>query len=133
MTKYLLDTNICIYLIKKKPKTVLERLKKCSLDQIFISSITYAELEYGVAKSSNPEKNAAALQEFLIPFQVLPWDSKAAQFDGHIRAFLEKKGTPIGVHDEMISAHALSLEMTLVSNNIKHFKRIPEISIENWV
>ena len=133
MTRYLLDTNICIYLIKKKPETVLERLLKCSLEQIFVSSITYSELEYGVAKSANPEKNAAALQEFLIPFQVLPWGSKSAQFYGHIRAYLEKKGTPIGVHDEMIGAHALSLEMTLVSNNIKHFKKIPEISLENWV
>jgi tRNA(fMet)-specific endonuclease VapC len=131
--KYLLDTDICIFLIRGKSDQLVKKVTSMSIDDLALSSITYSELEYGVAKSSNPEKNSMALQEFVIPFQILPWDSSCAQFYGHIRAYLEKKGRTIGVLDEMIASHALSTQLTLVSNNQKHFSRIPDLKLQNWI
>jgi len=130
---YLLDTNICIYIIKQKPPQVLERLQKLTVNQIGISVITLAELEYGVAKSSFPERNKMALIQFLAPFEVLQFSQTAAAIYGRIRFDLEKKGQIIGSYDLLIGAQALSEKLTLVTNSEREFQRIPGISIENWV
>jgi tRNA(fMet)-specific endonuclease VapC len=131
--KYLIDTNICIYIIKQKPSVVLERLQKLKVNEIGISVITLAELEYGVAKSNFPERNKLALIQFLVPFEILPFSETAAAIYGRIRADLEKKGQIIGPYDLLIGAQALSEKLTLVTNNEREFQRIPGITIENWV
>ena len=131
--KYMLDTNICIYLIKKKPTTVLKRFKKTNISEISISSITLSEFFYGVSKSSKPEQNFMALTQFVAPLEILPFGSEAAQYYGDLRARLEKQGTPIGSLDMLIAAHALSITSTLVTNNEKEFNRVPGLNIENWV
>jgi tRNA(fMet)-specific endonuclease VapC len=131
--KYMLDTNICIYLIKQKPADVLERFRQTDLSEISISSITLSELFYGVSKSSKPEQNFMALTQFAAPLEILPFGGEAAQYYGDIRAHLEKRGTPIGSLDMLIAAHALSLSITLITNNVKEFNRVPNLKIENWV
>lgn len=131
--KYMLDTNICIYLIKEKPAQVLERLQKLRITDVCISSITLSELEYGVAKSVKKDQNQAALTQFIVPIEVVPYDESAAALYGTIRASLEKKGLPMGALDLLIAAHALSRKFTIVTNNAREFKRIPELKIENWV
>lgn len=133
MIQYMLDTNICIYIIKKKPMDVIERLKQRQISQVGISSITLSELEYGVAKSSKPEQNQIALAQFMAPIEILPYGDEAAQQYGKLRAFLERQGTPIGSLDLLISAHALSIGCILVTNNEKEFGRVPHLRIENWV
>ena len=129
---YLLDTNICIYIIKKKPIDVLKTLKRKSNSEIFISSITIAELEYGISKSLYPERNKVALIEFLSLFNILPFTDKDAAEYGKIRASLEKKGQPIGSMDFLIASQALSNELILVTNNVKEFQRLEGLKIENW-
>lgn len=129
---YLLDTNICIYIIKRKPKIVLDKFKSHSLGSIGISSITLAELQYGIYKSANPGQNMEALNQFIIPLEVLDFDYNATRQYGQIRAKLEKQGTPIGPFDTLIGAHAMSLGLTLVTNNEKEFKRIEDLKVENW-
>jgi len=129
----LLDTNICIYIIKKKPQGVLKKLAEHALSDIGISSITVAELLYGVGKSALPDKNRDALDEFLSPFEIMPFDDRAAEVYGRIRALLERKGTPIGSMDMLIAAPPLSLGVTLVTNNAKEFKRVPHLKVVNWV
>jgi tRNA(fMet)-specific endonuclease VapC len=129
----LLDTNICIYIIKKKPQGVLKKLAEHAVSDVGISSITVAELLYGVEKSALPDKNLEALDEFLSPFEILPFDDRAAEAYGRIRTVLERKGTPIGSLDMLIAAHALSLGVTLVTNNAKEFKRVPHLQVANWV
>jgi tRNA(fMet)-specific endonuclease VapC len=131
--RYMLDTNICIYLIKKKPAQVLEKLKKLSIADVAISSITLAELEYGVAKSSQPQQNSEALHAFVAPLEILPFDDRAACRYGEIRAFLEGKGKVIGAMDMLIAAHAGSLGLTLATNNLREFQRVPGLEVENWV
>lgn len=131
--KYLLDTNICIYIIKQKPSIVLERLQKVKVNEIGISVITLAELEYGVAKSGFPERNKLALIQFLVPFEISPFSETAAAIYGRIRSDLEKKGQIIGPYDLLIGAQALSENLTLVTNNEREFQRIPGLMIENWV
>ncbi|MEA3447470.1 MAG: type II toxin-antitoxin system VapC family toxin [Bacteroidota bacterium] len=130
--EYLLDTNICIYIIKKRPYKVLERFDDLSLGSIGISSITLAELHYGVMKSSKPTKNQEALNKFLTPLAVVDFDYFATLEYGKIRADLEKKGTPIGPLDTLIASHARSLNLILVTNNEKEFERISNLQIENW-
>ena len=130
---YILDTNICIYIIKKKPRSVLEKLNRVPLGFIGISVITLAELIYGVRKSAFPEKNIEALKQFLIPFELFQFDYNCAIEYGKIRSDLEKKGTPIGALDMLIAAHAKSLSHILVTNNEKEFTRIEGLKIENWV
>ena len=130
--EYLLDTNICIYIIKKRPEKVLEKFNTLSLGDVTISSITLAELHYGIRKSSNPNKNQEALDRFLTPLEILDFDYLATIEYGKIRADLEKNGIPIGPLDILIAAHAKSQKMTIVSNNEKEFKRIPDLKIENW-
>lgn len=129
---YMLDTNICIYAMKRKPVQVLTRLKEALHSGICISSITLAELEYGIKHSSNPEKNAQALIRFLIPFRILPFDAAAAAEYGKIRAHLQSQGTPIGPLDMLIAGHARSEGLILVTNNAKEFERVPGLTIENW-
>lgn len=131
--RFMLDTNICIYIIKKKPLKVLERLRTLNVTDVAISSITLSELEYGVAKSSQPEQNRDALSAFLVPLEIIPFDQRAAYHYGEIRTFLEKKGIVIGAMDMLIASHAVSLSVTLVTNNLREFKRIPELRLENWV
>ncbi len=131
--KFMLDTNICIYLIKRKPAVVLERFKQTDISEISISSITLSELFYGVSKSSKPEQNFMALTQFVAPLEILPYGGEATQYYGELRAHLEKQGTPIGALDMLIAAHALSIDSTLVTNNEKEFDRVPNLKIENWV
>ena len=131
--KFMLDTNTCIYIIKRKPPNVIERFKETELFQIGISSITLSELLYGVSKSSKPEQNLMALTQFIAPLEILPYGDEAAQYYGDLRAYLEKLGTPIGSLDMLIAAHALSIACTLVTNNEKELIRIPHLKIDNWV
>lgn len=131
--KYLLDTNICIYLIKQKPPKVVERLQKVGVNEIGISVITLAELEYGVAKSNFPERNKLALIQFLAPFEILPFSENAASVYGRVRSALEKTGQIIGPYDLLIGAQALSERLILVTNNEREFRRIEGLTIENWL
>ena len=133
MIKHMLDTNTCIYIIKRKPAMVIERFLKTKISQIGISSITLSELLYGVSKSSKPEQNQIALTQFTAPLEILSYGDEAAQYYGDLRAHLEKQGTPIGSLDMLIAAHALSTESTLITNNEKEFIRIPNLKIDNWV
>lgn len=128
--KFLLDTDICIYLLKQQP-LILARFTQHRLSDIGISVITVAELEYGVAKSGSP-KNRKTLASWLNLLQQPPFDSGASSAYGHVRAELESRGTPIGPLDTLIAAHALALGVTLVTNNVREFKRITGLKIENW-
>jgi len=130
--EFMLDTNTCVYIIKRKPPDIIERFKRTEISQIGISSITLSELVYGVAKSSRPEQNQIALTQFVAPLEILPYGDEAAQYYGDLRVYLEKQGTPVGSLDMLIAAHALSIACTLVTNNEKEFIRIPELKIDNW-
>ena len=130
---YILDTNICIYIIKRKPLSVFEKLKQIPVGQVGISVITLAELEYGARKSANPEKNREALQQFILPFELFSFDFHCTIEYGKIRSELEKKGTPIGPLDMLIAAHAMRLKAVLVTNNEKEFNRVLGLQVENWV
>ncbi len=129
----LLDTNICIAMIKRKSPQVLKRLTAYTVGDIGISSVTLAELEFGVAKSQHPEKNRAALDEFVLPLELANFDREAARVYGQMRAALEKKGTPIGPLDMMIGAHALVLGATLVTNDTREFSRIRGLTVIDWL
>lgn len=131
--KVLLDTNICIYLIREKPPEVLRRFGEHTVGDIGLSSITVAELHFGAQKSQRPEGNLQALEQFLLPLTVLPFDQDAAAAYGRVRTVLERRGMPIGSLDTLIAAHALSLDLTLVTNNVREFKRVPDLKVENWV
>jgi tRNA(fMet)-specific endonuclease VapC len=130
--KYLLDTDTSIYIIKKKPETVLRRLRSEAIEQVAVSTITVAELEYGVAKSQRPERNRLALMEFLLPFALLDFDYAAAQAYGAIRAGLEVRGSPIGPMDLLLAAQAVSRDLVLVTNNVREFRKVAALRIENW-
>jgi len=130
---YLLDTNICIYIIKKKPIEVIKRFQKLPPGQVAISAITLSELQFGIEKSNFPEKNRDALEKFLIPLEIVNYDSEASIVYGRIRKHLESKGTPIGSLDTLIAAHAISINSILVTNNEKEFRRVPDLIIENWI
>jgi len=129
---YMLDTNICIYAMKKKPEKVLQRLKEELNSGICISSITLAELEYGMKHSSNSVKNEQALLRFLAPLSILPFGAAAATEYGAIRAHLQKQGTPIGPLDMLIAGHAKAENIILVTNNVREFDRVPDLEIEDW-
>jgi len=130
--KYMLDTNICIYLIKQQPPKVLKHFKSHTVGDIGISSITLAELRYGVSKSRHIEKNQQALDEFILPLEIADFDEKAAQEYGAIRAELEGAGKPIGSMDLLIGAHALAIGVTLVTNNTKEFRQVKNLKITDW-
>lgn len=130
--KVLLDTNICIYIIKQQPAGVLKHFMAFQVGDIGISSITLSELRYGVAKSTHHAKNAKALDEFVTPLEIVSFDEQAACVYGAIRASLEKAGTPIGSMDMLIAAHAVSLGLPLVTNNAREFARISDLTILDW-
>ena len=132
MIKYMLDTNICIYIIKQKPKNVIERFRQAQVSEIGISSITLSELEYGVMKSAKPEQNKLALAQFIAPIEISAYDDVAAEHYGVIRAHLERQRTPIGSLDMLIAAHALSQNSVLITNNESEFERVKNLNIENW-
>ena len=127
----LLDTNTCIYIIINRPPNVLEKFRKYKAGEVGISSIAASELAYGVAKSGSL-KNRKALEMFLAPLQILPFDSQCLWFYADLRASLEKQGQSIGPMDTLIAAHALSIGGTLVTNNVKEFVRVPKLKLENW-
>ena len=131
--RYLLDTNTCIYIIKRSPPDVYERVKILHVGDVGVSAITYCELQFGVAKSSRPDENQLALTEFLSPLEVRDFPSAAALAFGKIRAHLQRAGTPIGNYDLLIAAHALYEGLTLVTNNTKEFDRVPGLKVENWI
>jgi tRNA(fMet)-specific endonuclease VapC len=130
--RFMLDTDICIYIIKKHPAKVVQRFRALKPFEVGISAITLAELEFGAAKSSRPERNREALSGFLAPLEIAPFDDAAALHYGEVRAALEKEGSPIGSMDLMIASHARSLSVTLVTNNEREFRRVPGLKVENW-
>jgi tRNA(fMet)-specific endonuclease VapC len=130
--KYLLDTDICIYLMKNRSEKILKRLKSLEPGDVGISSITLAELHYGVEKSLFPERNRAALEAFTLPLEVTEFGAEAATHYGMARAALARKGTPIGGNDLLIAGHALALKVPLVTNNLREFKRVPRLKVEGW-
>ena len=129
---YMLDTNICIYVMKQRPEGVLQRFKAEMSEGLCISAITLAELEFGMKHSANPAKNEQALLRFLAPLSVLPFGPMAASEYGDIRSFLQAQGTPIGPLDMLIAAHARAEDLTLVTNNVREFQRVPYLEVENW-
>ncbi|MDA3941057.1 MAG: type II toxin-antitoxin system VapC family toxin [Spirochaetia bacterium] len=131
--KFLIDTNICIYIMNERPVEVISRFKNTNPGTIGISSITVSELQYGVSKSKYKNQNIKRLDKFLIPFEILAYDEIAAKFYGEIRIKLEEQGLIIGSLDLLIAAHALSKDLVLVTNNEKEFKRIKSLKVENWV
>ena len=131
--RVLLDTNICIYMIKNKPPEVREHFEQFASGDIAISSITVAELQYGVEKSAAKEKNALALEAFLLPLEIAVFDTDSALVYGKIRAVLEKQGTPIGGMDMLIAAQAIAHNFTLITHNVKEFNRVPGLKRETWV
>ncbi|MDY0321899.1 MAG: type II toxin-antitoxin system VapC family toxin [Arcobacteraceae bacterium] len=133
MRQIILDTNICIYIIKNKPESVREKFKCYNIGDLVLSSITVSELYYGAYKSQYVEKNLLALEHFLKPFDIVEYDLKASIEYGKIRASLEKSGQIIGGLDMLIAAHAKSLNMTLVTNNKKEFERIDGLVLDNWI
>ena len=130
--RYMLDSNICIFIIKKKPQNVLAKLKECRQDGLAISAITLAELEHGISKSAHQEKNRDSLTQFLSIVDILPFDSRAAFEYGKIHANLQKKGKLIGSLDMLIAGHAVSAGLIIVTNNVKGFERVEGLVIEDW-
>ncbi|NQU40210.1 MAG: type II toxin-antitoxin system VapC family toxin [Lentisphaerae bacterium] len=130
--RFMLDTNTCVELIRERDDRILRRMKRRSPDALCVSSVTLSELEYGAAKSANPEKNRLALAEFMTPICVASYDDVVAPVYGRIRAELERGGTPIGPLDTMIAAHALALGLTVVTGNEREFRRVAGLKVQNW-
>jgi len=131
-TRYMLDTNICIYIAKEHPPEVKAHFQRLKAGQLLMSAITYGELSYGASKSSQKAKALAQLDELVQDIPVEGLDSRAAQAYGEIRAMLEEQGRLVGNNDLWIGAHALALNLTLVTNNEREFRRIPGLTVENW-
>jgi len=132
MLRYMLDTNICIYVIKNRPEGLRERFNRLS-DQLCISAVTLAEIIYGAEKSARPIENLAVVDQFAARLDVLPFGERAATHYGQIRADLERAGHPVGLHDMMIGGHARSEGLILVSNDLREFQRIEGLRVDNWV
>ncbi|RON17552.1 VapC toxin family PIN domain ribonuclease [Pseudomonas brassicacearum] len=132
MIKFMLDTNICIFTIKNKPQIVREAFNLHD-GQLCISAVTLMELIYGAEKSAAPEKNLAVVESFAARLEVLPFDNDAAAHTGMIRSELARAGTPIGPYDYMISGHARSRGLIVVTNNLREFERVPGLRVEDWV
>jgi tRNA(fMet)-specific endonuclease VapC len=130
--KYLLDTNICIYLIRGTSAVLLQKLTAHPVSDIAISSITVAELQFGVQKSGQPQQNQQALGRFILPFNIVDFDYNAAIAYGHLRAYLNSQGMPIGSLDTLIAAQALSKSLIIVTNNVSEFSRVPGLQVEDW-
>jgi tRNA(fMet)-specific endonuclease VapC len=131
--KYLLDTNICIALIRQKPAALIQMLTSLHPGDAGISSITLAELFHGVEKSVRPEQNMSALEQFLLPLGLADFDQDAALAYGKIRADLERSGQIIGSMDILIAAHAVSLDAIMVTNNVREFQRVKGLFVEDWI
>ncbi len=129
--RYMLDTDICIYVINARPPAVLEAFKAHAAEGLGISAVTAAELFFGVARTGS-ERNLLALRQFLAALEIAPFDDQAAEVFGSLRAWLTAQGTPIGPYDTQIAAHAQSLGLTLVSNNTREYARVPGLRVENW-
>jgi len=132
MLTYMLDTNICIYIMKNYPQDLREKFNSLA-EQLCISSITLGELHYGAEKSVQRTDNLAAIEHFVARLDVLPFTAKAAAHYGQVRAELERAGTPCGPHDMQIGGHARSEGLIVVTNNMREFNRMPGIRVENWV
>jgi tRNA(fMet)-specific endonuclease VapC len=130
---WMLDTNICIYIIKRKPPEAHQRLAHLPIEQIAVSSVTLGELLFGLQKSTVRKKSEHVLRQFLTHVAILPWEEGAAEHYAEIRAHLERQGTPIGHMDLMIAAHARSVGATLVTHNSREFQRVPDLQWEDWV
>ena len=128
----LLDTNICVAIIRQRSPRALLKLQKMTPGEVGVSIITITELYLGAAKSLNPQRNRAALEQFLLPLETCAYDAAAAQHYGEVRNDLEKSGTPIGPLDTLIAAHAKSLKATLVTNNLSEFRRVAGLKVEDW-
>ena len=133
MIKYLIDTNICIYIMNKRPIGIIHKFKQFDVGEIGVSTITVSELQYGIVKSKNRRLNELRVEEFLSPLEILPYDETASTIYGDVRLQLEKSGEPIGPLDLLIAAHALSRNLILVTNNEKEFKRVKSVRVENWI
>lgn len=131
--RYLLDTNICIYIAKKHPSSVIHKFEELVVGETAMSTITYGELLYGAKKSHHPKKALQVLEELTSLIPVLPIPTDAAESYGEIRSHLEKQGKIIGTNDLWIAAHALALNVRLVTNNLKEFSRISHLKVENWI
>ena len=132
MLRYMLDTNICIYVIKNRPAGLRERFNSLA-DQLCMSAITLAEVIYGAEKSARPVENLAIIEQFAARLDVLSFGERAATHYGQLRAELERAGHPVGIHDMMIGGHSRSEGLTLVSNNLREFQRMEGLRLENWV
>ena len=130
--RYLLDTNTCIYIIKRSADQVMHRFKRLRVGDVGISAITVCELQFGVSNSSQPERNQRALTEFLAPLEILDFPATASVVYGEIRTLLQRAGTPIGSYDLLLAAHALHSDLALVTNNVREFSRVPDLRVENW-
>ena len=128
----MLDTNICIFVIRQKPPIVVQRFIQFAMDELCISTVTLAELRYGADKSGNATKNHTALDSFLAPMAIVDFDAECAEHYGRVRSDLERLGQPIGPLDTMIAAHALRLRLPLVTNNTKEFARVSGLALEDW-
>lgn len=131
--RYLLDTNICIYITKQRPASVLEKFEQLSVGEVGMSTITFGELLYGAEKSHHPKKALHILEELAGLIPPIPLSTDTGEYYGRIRSKLEKQGKLIGNNDLWIAAHALAADLILVTNNIKEFARVPKLKIENWV
>lgn len=132
MKRFLLDTDICVQLLRGRAPTLFKKLRGLKVDQVAISSITLAELQYGVAKSTRPGHHEALLFQFCAPLAIMPFDSLAAGVYGRIRAALERDGIPIGPLDTLIAAHAMALDSALITHNEREFRRVKGLAVENW-
>lgn len=131
--RVMLDTSICIHIIRSRPAAILERLQSHAVGDVGISTITLAELEYGVSKSRDSRRNSEALEQFVVPLEVAPFDRSATRVYGQIRTSLEKRGSSIGAMDLLIAAHAVGLGVRLATANEREFRRVPGLRVENWL
>ena len=130
--RLLLDTDICIYAINQHRPEALRRLRRHAVGEVGISAITYAELRYGVENSVDARRNLERLERFLLPLEILPFDTEAGRHYGHVRTALKRAGRIIGANDLLIAAHALALGVTLVTNNVREFERVEGLRVERW-
>lgn len=131
--RYLLDTNICIYIAKQKPESVLHKFEQLSVGEVGMSTITYGELLFGAQKSHHPKKSLSIIEELTSLIPPLPLSTETGIYYGEVRSYLEKHGKPIGNNDLWIAAHALDLKLIIVTNNMKEFSKVPHLKVENWV
>jgi tRNA(fMet)-specific endonuclease VapC len=131
--RYILDTSVCVEILRGRADNAVNRIRECADDEIGISIITLAELQYGTARSNRPEHHAEVVIDFVTPLVVLPFDAEAAKVYGEVRAALERAGTPIGPLDTLIASHAISVNAAIVTNNVREFQRVAGLHVENWL